>query len=516
MSDSSLLYADRKRGRVIYMYDLKTAVWEITMGCNMRCKHCGSTCTEPKEGELSTEEALSLCNSLIEMGMEDITLSGGEPTTRPDWDKIVSCLTSGNVKTSIITNGWLIDDDVISKVKKAGIYTVCISIDGLKETHDYIRRQGSFDRDTLALRKLKEKDISTAVITTVSSANIDELESMYSVFNEIGIDIWQLQIAMEMGNFRTQNEFSTKPEYIDKIINFAYSKIGKGIKVTLADCIGYYNLKGIEVIKDLIPEYEMWQGCGAGKNSIGILHNGDITACTSLRDTSFIVGNIRNQSLREIWEDDNNFKWNRMLTKDKISGFCGKCQYGSVCLGGCTNSRLCQNDDIYGENRFCSYHNEMQKELEKINNSDDQYKLETLFIEELKNENYQVAEMMAAKLLQIDANNEKYLEWAGYVNYQLENYLECLNINNKLLKINESSVNGQKGIILASINLHRLEDVKSDIYKYSDDTDMEILYDIYLSLINAEYLHEADNLLGKICKRSGFEEWRERFEEITV
>ena len=93
------------------MYDLKTAVWEITMGCNMRCKHCGSTCTEPKEGELSTEEALSLCNSLIEMGMEDITLSGGEPTTRPDWDKIVSCLTSGNVKTSIITNGWLIDDD---------------------------------------------------------------------------------------------------------------------------------------------------------------------------------------------------------------------------------------------------------------------------------------------------------------------------------------------------------------------------------------------------------------------
>ena len=36
------------------MNKLTTAVWEITMGCNMRCKHCGSSCAEALPDELNT------------------------------------------------------------------------------------------------------------------------------------------------------------------------------------------------------------------------------------------------------------------------------------------------------------------------------------------------------------------------------------------------------------------------------------------------------------------------------
>ena len=59
-----------------------TCVWEVTMGCNMRCGHCGSSCAEPLEDELTSEEALGLCEQLADLGLKWVTLSGGEPTTR--------------------------------------------------------------------------------------------------------------------------------------------------------------------------------------------------------------------------------------------------------------------------------------------------------------------------------------------------------------------------------------------------------------------------------------------------
>lgn len=67
------------------MNKLTTAVWEITMGCNMRCKHCGSSCAEALPDELNTSEALEVCDQLKDLGLKVITLSGGEPTTRSDW-----------------------------------------------------------------------------------------------------------------------------------------------------------------------------------------------------------------------------------------------------------------------------------------------------------------------------------------------------------------------------------------------------------------------------------------------
>ena len=59
------------------MNKLTTAVWEITMGCNMRCKHCGSSCAEALPDELNTSEALEVCDQLKDLGLKVITLSGG-------------------------------------------------------------------------------------------------------------------------------------------------------------------------------------------------------------------------------------------------------------------------------------------------------------------------------------------------------------------------------------------------------------------------------------------------------
>lgn len=343
------------------MNKLTTAVWEITMGCNMRCKHCGSSCAEALPDELNTSEALEVCDQLKDLGLKVITLSGGEPTTRSDWHIIAKRLVDNGIITSIITNGWLIDENFVHNAITSGIRSVCLSIDGLEKTHDFIRRSGSFNKSIKALKELRKNNISTSVITSINKENICELEELYQLLSDLGVNSWQLQIALPMGNFAKRPEWLIEPQDILSIIDFAYNKIGGKLLIVLADCIGYYSNKDIKVNENFLNDNWSRTGCGAGKHVIGILHNGDIVACTSIRDKTLVAGNIREKSLKSIWESPDSFKWNRNFDSSKLKGFCRECRYTERCLGGCSNSRYCINGSFESENRYCAYNVEMKK-----------------------------------------------------------------------------------------------------------------------------------------------------------
>lgn len=198
-------------------YQLEYAVWEMTHGCNMRCQHCGSSCAQPYLDEMTTKECLHVCDELINMGVKFVTLTGGEPTTKKDWYVIAEKLSKAGIYTNIISNGWFVEDDLVEKIKQAGIAICAISIDGVKETHDKIRKEGSFEKDLLALKKLKYHGVQTIVTTTINNENIEELDEMYDIFSEIGVDFWQLQITLPMGNFLKQQTLFVEPGMIEQI-----------------------------------------------------------------------------------------------------------------------------------------------------------------------------------------------------------------------------------------------------------------------------------------------------------
>ena len=126
-------------------YQPITCVWEVTMGCNMRCGHCGSSCAESLPDELTTEDALGLCDQIAELGLKWITLSGGEPLTRKDIPLLVKRLSSQGVAVNIITNGWLLEREMAKQLKDSGISTVAISIDGTPKIHDRYNRAAAYD-----------------------------------------------------------------------------------------------------------------------------------------------------------------------------------------------------------------------------------------------------------------------------------------------------------------------------------------------------------------------------------
>ena len=152
-----------------------TAVWEITMGCNMRCKHCGSSCHSALPDELTTTEALALCDDLGKLGLQWVTLSGGEPTTRKDWHLIAARLTQNGVIPNIITNGWLFNEEILEQAINAGVGTIAFSVDGLQETHDFIRREGSYQRIMRAIELCRSRNMEVTAITTINKMNLSEL-----------------------------------------------------------------------------------------------------------------------------------------------------------------------------------------------------------------------------------------------------------------------------------------------------------------------------------------------------
>ena len=431
-------------------YDLQGGVWELTVACNMRCKHCGSSCTDKQADELTTEEALDLCDQLADLGMRYITLSGGELTLRDDWHLIAKRLTDHGIVTSMITNGWLLDDEMIAKAKDAGIRTIAISIDGLQKTHDSIRRPGSFERDLKNIKKIREANIFPCAVTTIHEGNFPELEEMYQCFLDAGVDSWQMQIALPMGNFSHHKDLYLKKERISQIIDFCYSKIDGDIYMCPADCIGYFTEKERILKGKMHNTTYTWSGCPAGKRTIGILCNGDIVGCTSIRDKQYIAGNIRKTPLREIWESPDSFQWNRQLKKEDLKGICHDCIYGDQCLGGCTNSRYCFGGDIYSENEYCAWNYDMKEYEQGIAQCEDEEELSEFASECFTQKQYQPALFAVKKLMSMNKDNLLYQDWHAFLLFQLKDYASCIAVNTDILNADPGRNIALKGLGLAT------------------------------------------------------------------
>lgn len=382
-------------------YNPITCVWEVTMGCNMRCGHCGSSCKNPLPDELTTDEAFKLADMFGKMNISWVTLSGGEPLIRKDICQIIKYLSDRAIKTNIITNGWLLNKETARNLKKANISTVAISIDGPKEIHDRIRRSGSFDQSKRAFKILNEEGVYTGSITTISRENIDYLGRIKKDLIDMGVKLWQVQLGLPMGNFIEHKNWMISPSEIQPIIDFCYQTALEGeIRITPADCIGYYNSKLNSI--NYMENIGNWEGCNAGIRSFGVLHNGDIVGCTSIRDKNFIEGNIKKRSLMEIWEDPKSFSWRRNMTKYNLKGNCKICRYGSECLGGCPNTRITTQKSLESENLYCSFNyliKKLKNKLEKIYNTD------ILFekgCNALNNERYQEAYLIFNRVLALD------------------------------------------------------------------------------------------------------------------
>ena len=153
---------------------IRAAHWSITGRCNYRCKHCYMSAPDAKFGELSHGQIMSIVQQLIDCGVMEVSLTGGEPLVRKDFMQIVDALLAGGIAiTTIYSNGKLVTDSLLDQLAQRGIYPEFnMSYDGVDGWHDWLRgipNAGKIAEE--AFLRCKEKGFPTGAEMCIHQGN---------------------------------------------------------------------------------------------------------------------------------------------------------------------------------------------------------------------------------------------------------------------------------------------------------------------------------------------------------
>ena len=332
---------------------LDTLFLELTLRCNERCVHCGSSCeVQTLSPELSADDFKRLLNKVREDFADDlprIAVTGGEPLLREDFFEIMAYAKSLGFRWGMTSNGTLITKEVARKLRETGMRTVSISIDGLPGTHEAFRRTpGSFERSMRGVQNLIDENCFPAiqVTTVVHKQNIDELDAMYDIFKDVDIDSWRVINLEPIGRALEHPELMLKKEDYRRLFEFIRVKRRANIPVLY----GCSHFLGLEYECEVREFYFI---CNAGVYTASVRANGDIGACLDIErrpETTF--GNILTDDFTRVWKEEF-----RIFREDfsKRNGTCRACEWEGFCHGGACHSwdydkqkqRVCFRDVLF-------------------------------------------------------------------------------------------------------------------------------------------------------------------------
>ncbi|MDI6798378.1 MAG: radical SAM protein [Candidatus Aenigmarchaeota archaeon] len=251
------------------------AQWFITRRCNYKCKTCNVWEAQEKN-EIGLEETLYGLDVLRDLGVAEITFSGGNPLLRDDIGEILR-YSSKHFITTIYDNGSMIKKR-IEDLKYVDF--VAISLDSLEEEkQDYIKGvEGSF-RDAIESAKLLRKEgIKFAFSTTISNLNLEEIIPMVRCFERIGVPFNLSFIGFDYNSDslfsfgKKVDEFVIKDkEKAVKVIE-ELKNLGKKAPLLLP-------LESLDELEHYIQTRKRKHACGALKNFLMLDHLGRISGC---------------------------------------------------------------------------------------------------------------------------------------------------------------------------------------------------------------------------------------------
>ncbi len=158
----------------------------ITYKCNLRCKFCRFWRIESQENELTLEEIQGIIDESKELGAIIYNVWGTEPLMREDLLNCLRYAKEKGLKTSLITNGTLLEKKV-EEISNLVDYLV-ISVDGMNDTYEKIRG-ASFKTVLKALEKIREYKIKTTLNYVICGLNLGDVRETVSFASDMGFYI---------------------------------------------------------------------------------------------------------------------------------------------------------------------------------------------------------------------------------------------------------------------------------------------------------------------------------------
>jgi len=296
-----------------------------------------------------------------EIPVELMVISGGEPLLALDTvGYAVRWARNRKTITALVTNGLLLDRKTACLLTEWGLGQIQISLDGSSDdAHEALRGPGTFRKAIAAIQTCLNANLSLAVMTVPTRATLGELPRIHHLLSELGVRHWGIERPVPVpGSPKDSFRFEKKEllrfhDLLDTCSLNSKMRIHCNDPIYLVRNIKRRGLTA-EKFRSILPS--QCRGCTAGVEACVVGVDGSVRPCTFL---SKPVANLRERSLRDIWNDQKLFA--HLREAKPTTGSCANCDYLNVC-GRCpaqipswgqdplaSDSTCYINDDDWGQ-----------------------------------------------------------------------------------------------------------------------------------------------------------------------
>ncbi|WP_160691818.1 radical SAM protein [Clostridium sp. C2-6-12] len=319
--------------------------WHITNRCNKRCSHCYQGDYNGKEFTINNLKEVvaqylellheyNMMNNLNTKGQINIT--GGEPFIREDIWELLDVFKEYNkhFDFGVLTNGSLLNEEVVKRLKYYKPRIVQVSLDGSKETHDKIRGKNSYNEVVKALKLLKKYNIYSLVSFTANDKNYKEFSKVVRIAKKYKASKVWTDRMVPIGAGNTGEVKTLSKDQVVEYINIIRKEQNNLFNIFSKTKIS--GERSLQFLNGVSHSYK----CSAGDGLIILLENGDVMPCRRL---PIIAGNIKGSSLKDIYLNSEVFKNIRKIKE--IPKGCSGCKFLGICNGGAK----CIAYGVYGD-----------------------------------------------------------------------------------------------------------------------------------------------------------------------
>lgn len=331
--------------------------WHITDECDQRCKHC-YIFSEDNCKKLNTmtwremQDVIDNCCDMCEVydRLPYFYITGGDPILHPDFWRLLWELKQRDIPFTIMGNPFHLTDEICKQLKTYGCQKYQLSLDGMRETHDWFRKPGSFDCTLEKISCIKNAGIRSVIMTTVSGTNIREIPDIIDTVVKYGVDVYAFARYCPTGG---EKDTGMIPQEYRRLLTLCDEKF-KAYEA--AGCDTYFNKKdhlwtlyeyetGAFKIPEGVEDGMIYGGCNCGNCHLTILPTGDVFACRRVQNSK--VGNVFEDRLADVWVCE-------METYRDYKKFkkCFECELLAWCRG-CPAVASSVHGDFYGADPQC-------------------------------------------------------------------------------------------------------------------------------------------------------------------
>ena len=307
--------------------------WHLTERCNLSCKHCYQVERHPDELSLTEiRDGLDEMSDMLkaweaECGValtRSINVTGGEPFLRRDVFEILEEIKKKRFSVYLLTNGTLISRERAKKLAELGVDGVQVSIEGLEDVHNDIRGSGTFGASEAGIERLVDYGVPVTLNVTLSTLNADQAKGVIAFGSHIGARRIGFSRLAPYGRGSSLASHILTAEQVKALYESLLSIAVEGLEIVTGDPLASQMKLPARGVGGNIAV----SGCAAGVSGLTILPDGAVTPC---RRMPIVIGNIRRDSLREIWATSPVLE--ALRDRKRYTGACRTCSRWAHCRG---------------------------------------------------------------------------------------------------------------------------------------------------------------------------------------